>query len=205
MTESSKTRISARQVLSDIRSGMDHSALKAKYGLSDRALSSLYAKLSEKGYTDPSANFSTAFPSRGPTERTSSPEATVSWQCPACNLGQEGQPDECPRCGLLTAKANQLPREQTANGSSREPDGKKNARMGSSRWFAVILSVIILAIGATLLMGVSMRGSHEPTPLMGRVERDAGPVIQITEANFQQRLVEASNTQPILLEFYRDT
>jgi hypothetical protein len=47
-----RRKISAREAVSDIRSGMDDGALMEKYGLSPEGLQSLYDKLVDKGFID---------------------------------------------------------------------------------------------------------------------------------------------------------
>jgi hypothetical protein len=49
-----KPKLSAKQVLADIRAGMDDSAMMEKYGLSPKGLQSLFAKLLGKGVIDQS-------------------------------------------------------------------------------------------------------------------------------------------------------
>ncbi|MEJ2716784.1 MAG: zinc ribbon domain-containing protein [Deltaproteobacteria bacterium] len=66
----SKQRVSASQVLNDIRDGMDDSDLRAKYHLSSRALENLFRTL-----------------------------ADMVWQCPQCGTPQAREFDICPECG----------------------------------------------------------------------------------------------------------
>jgi hypothetical protein len=67
----SKQRVSASQVLNDIRDGMDDSDLMAKYNLSSRALENLFRTL-----------------------------ADMVWQCPECGTPQAREFDTCPECGV---------------------------------------------------------------------------------------------------------
>ena len=49
LTDLAKRKLSAKQIVADIRSGMDGTGLKRKYGLSDKALQSLCTKLLAAG------------------------------------------------------------------------------------------------------------------------------------------------------------
>ena len=49
MTESGKRKLSAKEILTDIRSGMDASELKRKYGLSDKSFGYVLKQLSTAG------------------------------------------------------------------------------------------------------------------------------------------------------------
>jgi Mor family transcriptional regulator len=49
MTDPVKRKLSAKEILADIRSGMDASELKRKYGLSDKSLEYVCNKLAAAG------------------------------------------------------------------------------------------------------------------------------------------------------------
>ena len=92
-----KVRIDARDVLKDIRDGLDDTALMKKYRLSGAGLQSLFAKLTEAGLLKRAdldkrmANF----------EKTV--ELTMV-KCPSCGMPQFSAFDECPQCGVIVKK-----------------------------------------------------------------------------------------------------
>jgi hypothetical protein len=104
MATPNKAKISAKSVLSDIRSGMKLSELKHKYGLSDKGAASLFRKLLAKGLVTeeelPKPLGSESVQEELPGEKK---EKSV-WRCPACGASQDAQLAECPVCGVVAAK-----------------------------------------------------------------------------------------------------
>jgi hypothetical protein len=86
-------KISAKEILADIKAGMDNSALMKKYGLSDKGLQSIFKKLMDMG----------VLKQEELEKRTCSPGKVmdVAWKCPACGKPQSKQYDECPDCGVI--------------------------------------------------------------------------------------------------------
>lgn len=91
-----KEKISARELLADIRAGIDDPALMKKYELSAQGLQSACKKLVEA-----KALKQSEVDNRVPlTERT----VDIVWKCPACGKPQTTEFDECPECGLVISK-----------------------------------------------------------------------------------------------------
>jgi len=92
-----KVRIDARDVLNDIREGLDDTALMTKYRLSGRGLHSLFSKLIEAGLIE-RADLD---------KRMANFEKTVELnmvKCPSCGMPQFSAFDECPQCGVIVKK-----------------------------------------------------------------------------------------------------
>ncbi len=92
-----KVKIDARDVLNDIRDGLDDTALMTKYRLSGVGLQSLFSKLIEAGLLK-RADLDKRMPN---FEKTV--ELTMV-KCPSCGMPQFSDFDECPQCGIIVKK-----------------------------------------------------------------------------------------------------
>ncbi len=92
-----KVKIDARDVLKDIRDGLDDSALMAKYRLSGTGLQSLFSKLIEAGMLK-RADLDKRMPNFEKTVEL----AMV--KCPSCGMPQFSEFDVCPQCGIIVKK-----------------------------------------------------------------------------------------------------
>ena len=92
----SKQKISAKDLIADLRAGMDDPALMKKYGLSAQGLQSAFKKLVE----------AKALKQSELENRVPLAEKTVDlvWKCPACGKPQTREFDECPECGIIVSK-----------------------------------------------------------------------------------------------------
>jgi hypothetical protein len=91
-----KRTIDAKQVLTDIKSGMDDSSLMQKYQLSKKGIQSLFKKLVDGGVLNP-----------GDLEKRGSPpekSLEIAWKCPICGNPQTTQYDKCPECSAIAAR-----------------------------------------------------------------------------------------------------
>jgi len=93
-----KRTLDAKEIVDDIKAGMDSTALMEKYQLSEKGLQSLFKKLINAGVLKPKK--------RGPKEATSAPEKAVSaeWKCPICGNPQSTQFNQCPECSVIAAR-----------------------------------------------------------------------------------------------------
>ncbi len=92
-----RRRINAREVVSDIKSGMSDFLLMQKYALSSKGLQSLFRKLLAAGLIGRSDL----------SEEARQGEDSIqldSVRCPACGMPQFGSFDECPQCGIIVSK-----------------------------------------------------------------------------------------------------
>ncbi|MEW6139201.1 MAG: hypothetical protein AB1733_13290 [Thermodesulfobacteriota bacterium] len=113
-----KKSIELQSVLTDIREGLDDSAIMAKYMLTARGLQSVFDHLVFSGLMtagDLEQRFSRLDSTvdvhelHGKVDKTISnpvPEtpAGQEWVCPACGRSQPQEMDECPVCGVIVKK-----------------------------------------------------------------------------------------------------
>jgi hypothetical protein len=161
VTNSDKKRISAKQVLSDIRSGTDAVTLKNKYGLSDKSLEKVFRKLVEAGALAESERPpAESVPAQSPDTGPQAPEC----RCPVCGRINEPGVTECPVCGVVLAK---LFARQTQG--ERIPDaaptvGPTVGPRGRKAWATVMVSVAGFAlIGGAVLICSWLRAPEEPS------------------------------------------
>jgi len=180
-----KRKISAKEILADIRSGMDASGLKRKYQLSDKALDSVCAQLAVKGaLTEHEIRRlrSLRDTSEAPPEIPKRPR----WRCPACNTPQAAEMPECPACGVVVEKfvaAQEKPDHLLSAASPASLDTGPAERAG---WTPIIISMVFFAFAGTCLLLWSTHRSKEAHRVS---ELDAG--VQ----SLQQTETEADRTQ----------
>ncbi len=87
-----KITVSAKEILADIKAGMNNTALMQKYGLSDKGLQSIFKKLVDAGMLEREES----------EKRASASEKSIdwAWKCPACGKLLTKQA-ECPDCGVI--------------------------------------------------------------------------------------------------------
>jgi hypothetical protein len=93
-----KRTLDAKEILDDIKAGMDSTALMEKYQLSKKGLQSLFKKLMDAGVLKPKKS--------GREESTPAPEeaAASAWKCPICGNPQTTQYNQCPECSVIAAR-----------------------------------------------------------------------------------------------------
>lgn len=91
-----KRRLSSKQLVADIRAGLDAEALREKYQLSEKALSQFLKELLLRGLIEPSEL----------RERGLDLEAAMATlrTCPACGWEYAGESDDCPKCGVVGSR-----------------------------------------------------------------------------------------------------
>ncbi len=185
MTESGKRKLSAKEILADIRSGMDYSGLKRKYGLSDKSFGYVLKQLSTAGLLTEN-EMRLLQPLSGSSKPSREMPGQPQWRCPACNAPQAAEVRECPACGVVVAKfvARQVEEDRLSSVSprfTRDPDPG-----GGKGWASVILSIVIFALigGAVLLWS-----SHRAT------EKSKIAALDLRTQSFQE--VESEAGQPL--------
>ena len=185
MTESGKRKLSAKEILTDIRSGMDVPGLKRKYGLSDKSFGYVLKQLSTAGMLTEDEKRRLQ-PRSGSSEPSRDMRGEPQWRCPACNAPQTGEVSECSACGVVVAKfvARQTEEDRLASVSpriTRDPDPG-----GGNSWASVILSIVVLVlIGGALLVWTSHRAT-------GKSKIAA---LDLTTQSFQEVENEADQSQ----------
>lgn len=96
MPTTERKKFKAKEVITDIRAGLDDLALMRKYGISAFTLQMLLNKLVKTGYLEPEAL----------DRRSHMLEKTVDlgFKCPACGILQLTEFDECPACGVIVSQ-----------------------------------------------------------------------------------------------------
>ncbi len=96
MPTTERKKFKAKEVVTDIRAGLDDLALMRKYGISAFTLQKLLNKLVKTGYLESSAL----------DRRAHMLEKTVDlgFKCPACGILQLTEFDECPACGVIVSQ-----------------------------------------------------------------------------------------------------
>jgi hypothetical protein len=91
-----KRTMNAKELLADIKGGMDDAGLMEKYRLSGDLLQSVFGRLVDMGLLK-----------RHDLEKRtlmSEKSIAIAWECPACGVPQTQAYDECPRCGVVPTK-----------------------------------------------------------------------------------------------------
>ena len=154
-----KRKLSAKEILTDIRSGMDVPGLKRKYGLSDKSFGYVLKQLSTAGVLTEDEKRRLQ-PRRGSSEPSHECAGEPQWRCPACNAPQTGEVSECSACGVVVAKfvARQTEEDRLSSVSprfTRDPDPGGGKGLAS-----VILSIVVFAlIGGAVLVWSSHRAT----------------------------------------------
>ncbi|MEW6114346.1 MAG: PQQ-binding-like beta-propeller repeat protein, partial [Thermodesulfobacteriota bacterium] len=95
-----RVKINARDAALDIRAGLSDGEMMLKYGLSARGLQSLLAKLVENGLLKRAEVTLWS----GASDHTLNLDV---YRCPACNMPQFFEFEECPQCGVIVSKFRQ--------------------------------------------------------------------------------------------------
>jgi hypothetical protein len=81
-------KISAKDLIEDIREGLDDAALMAQYKVSLHVLQGLFKQLVERGLV----------------RQEDLEQRSQGFTCPACRWSSQEPFKECPRCGIIVAK-----------------------------------------------------------------------------------------------------
>ena len=187
MTDSGKRKLSAKQILTDIRSGMDGRGLKRKYDLSDKALESVCTRLAATGaLTD--HEIRRLGPLRGLSEAPPEIPERPRWHCPACNTSYAAEIPECPVCGVVVEKfvARQGQERLVLSPAPRvSRDTGPSERKG---WMQVIISIAVFVVAGSCLLLWSIHRSKEVPKISGldagvQLLRQAGTQTGETQEN----------------------
>jgi flagellar biosynthesis GTPase FlhF len=166
-----KRQLSSREILQDIRSGMDDTALMEKYGLSARELQEAFKKIIAAGELKQDE-----LDSRGSAAERN---INTTWKCPACEKEQPREFDECPVCGVVVKKLSA--KAAPAIVGTVEP-----VMFGSTKflWGAACL----LLLGGALWVGLNYK-----TKIAEESRAEAARLEQLNRIEEQQRLQAKAN------------
>ncbi len=91
-----KRTVNAKEVLDDIKAGLDDATLMGKYQLSEKGLQSLFKKLVDGGVLKQEE-----LENRAPAPEKA---AEAVWKCPICGNPQNTHYDKCPECSVIAAR-----------------------------------------------------------------------------------------------------
>jgi flagellar basal body-associated protein FliL len=195
MSYTDKRKISAKEMVADIRSGMDNAKLRRKYKLSHEALESVYTKLANAGVLkefEVRSRLASTSIERPDARQTDSLQGSL---CPSCNAAVPTGSDECPVCGIVLSKF--VSAETLASPTLVEYPGAVAAdSSGTSRWLFVVLSIVVLAlIGLALVMWATHRDKQK----FEAVSADTTQAIEET-SNATEPAEEASSEDSSVVE-----
>jgi hypothetical protein len=154
VTGAPKRKISAKQIVADIRSGMNEPEIKKRYELSDDALKKVFSRLTAAGLLTEDE-----IPRRSEATvdaaQLSHREEDSSWRCPSCGAAQAKAVEECPECGVIVEKflARQKLGEHIPIAVARD-----DVRGG---WTGVVASIVVCIIAGAVLVLWSMHRAKE--------------------------------------------
>ncbi len=199
MASSEKRRLSAKQIVADIRSGMDDAQLRRKYGLSHRSLDVVYEKLATTGALSEAEIRARAATSPSPDEPHPEPTHGFVWYCPACHTGRDSEFEECPSCGVVVAKfLSRQAVKKSATGPISATIGYGPGG-GSTGWGPVVWSILVAVVVGGVLLSWSLhrvgKGHHiaevSTTISPDTVTEDAEP---LQSTSVDERPTEAETT-----------
>ena len=181
MTDLAKRKLSAKQIVEDIRSGMDGTGLKRKYGLSDRAFESLCTKLLNAGALTEN-EIRRLMPLRDWAKESHQGPTKALWHCPACNTPQATEMSECPACGIIVEKFVARSERDDHVLSTAIPVSEDTARSDQTNWMPVIISIVVFVIAGSSLLLWSTHKANEAHEISEDVETESVQVAD-TEAD----------------------
>jgi Thioredoxin len=190
MPTKQKRTISAKEILADIRSGMDEKDVKAKYLLSDKSFEKVRQKLVGVGALEASTEEKRKEAST--KKRRPVPETAIRmvWKCPACGTPQPREYEECPQCGIITAK-------YTAQGNddyrfsheSANYETESDTNIGNKVVVIAVSIVVFISLGAAFLKYTS---NTEPDRTAVTKRSTPRSVQTFTSSNFENEALRVT-------------
>lgn len=203
-----KKKISAKDILADIKGGMDATALKMKYGLSDEGLNKVYGKLKTAGLLTEGDLRPCKMLDDQKEQRSADRSISMAWRCPACNAPQPERMEECPQCGAIASKVEGRFAPGVVRGRYfQEPVHEEAESSGLNKLILVAASVVILFALGVVLIKIASRGTsavRDSESLTSLSAAPAGSVQRFTSSNFDTQVTERSKDYPILVQFHAD-
>jgi hypothetical protein len=180
MSDARKRKLSAKQIVSDIRAGMDATGVKCKYRLSDKALESVCRQLSEAGALTKQEMQRLTSEVEPSTPRTHEESRAHQWECPACHALQPSEMSECPDCGVIVAKFIALQGSASRDSVAVHPLRPAEKTVAGNSWAYVIVSIVALAIVGGAVVVWSMHRSNQKAKIAALDELKLRPSEQLS-------------------------
>jgi len=172
MADTGKRKISAKEMVADLRSGMDDAQLRQKYRLSQEAFESVCNKLINARAIDES-EIRNRFTYAATGSSASHGKTPLQGRlCPSCKASLPSASDECPVCGIVLSKfvATQTQADPVLAGHAGVAAADSDP---SNRWLSVGLSIVVLAfIGVGLVIWAVHRDKEK-----GRMATSGAPQV----------------------------
>ena len=94
-----RRKLSAKEILAEVKSGLSNAQLMAKYGISGEALEKVLTKIVGSGLIE-----KTEFDLRMSDLKGDKDQLPTYWKCPSCNMPQPLKCEVCPQCGIIVEK-----------------------------------------------------------------------------------------------------
>jgi hypothetical protein len=157
MADTGKRRISAKQIVADIRSGMDDAWLRRQYGLSEKALESIYGKLIDAGALSQSELRNRPAPATERSRSSMKKNRDEEPRCPSCSASMTSGLGECPVCGIVLSKFVPGRAEGGSVSVEQVEDSLADSRR-PNRWVSIGVSIVVLAVlGVALVIWAAHR------------------------------------------------
>lgn len=207
MPTSERKTFKAKEVVADIKGGLDDIALMRKYGISAFTLQKLLNKLVKTGHLNSAAL----------DRRTHMYEKTVDlgFKCPACGILQLTDFDECPACGVVVSQYHLVSnlvkerKQQKVRLSPKAPDPEREdiplnppASRPLGEWLILATKrgnikevERILAAGAD----VNFRGTWGMTPLIWAASKGHVKIVELLVSGGADVNMRANNQSTALM------
>jgi hypothetical protein len=133
-------------------------------------------------------------------------EEKTPWRCPACNAPHSQEVRECMRCGIVVAKFTDKLSSHVDKGLRETVSVGQPTASSVKAWMNIVGgAIVLLAVIAGGAKWLTSRSVDRPEASMRRHQAAAPLMLRFTAENFQSDVVAASETKPVLIEFYSDT
>ena len=124
----SNGKIPAKELIEDIRKGLDDGALMAKYQLSLHVLQRLFKQLIDRGFI----------------RQEDIEQRLHVLTCPACRWSSQEVFEACPRCGVIVAKFRPGKAEAPKHPSDVSPSKGRQEPVLRYKWLFIIIPTVLL-------------------------------------------------------------
>ncbi|MCX5880573.1 MAG: hypothetical protein NTU74_01795 [Deltaproteobacteria bacterium] len=191
--EMTQRKISASELIADIRNSMNDADLMTKYQIPLESLQLLFNKLIKAGHLKQS-------------EIDFRNQATSKYSCPACGATQDNSFEECPKCGIFVAKFKArpqlniplpsiqnetFPQNPSISISIPKPQINEKTNRGKGIQGKKTIAIVAIVFASSIIGYIGIKGYNQRSP--GDLEVSNKPSIK--EAD---RVVHSTSISKIL-------